>query len=402
MVRSAGAASRLARRLQLRPVTREHSASQQHHASPASLIFHARAAIQPPNLPAEDRSIQRQAFSGLLWSKQFYHYGVGLSLDGDPAFPPPPPERRRNRNAHWASHFYANEVLQMPDKFEYPWFACWDAGLQMLPTAIVDPEFAKRQLILYMREWYMHPSGALPAYEYNFDDLSPPVHAYACWRVYQITKRVSGGVADLTFLERCFHKLLLNFSFWANKKVRRRHERAHQTARVRGGALLRLLSVCARQAPAALRPPRPPSHARAPHAPTPHWHCRTRAATTCSRAASWAWTISACLTGRRSRGCPRACASSRRTPRRGWPCTAPTCCPSRWSWRRPTPATRTLRPRCAARGTVPRALLCTTTSLSVTHGGCVTTARMPAPPHTPPLSTPRSATAAPRLARAVL
>jgi len=145
---------------------------------------------------------------------------VGLSLDGDPAFPPPPPERRHNRNAHWAGHFYANEVLQMPDKFEYPWFACWDAGLQMLPTAIVDPEFAKRQLILYMREWYMHPSGALPAYEYNFDDLSPPVHAYACWRVYQITKRVSGGVADLTFLERCFHKLLLNFSFWANKKVR--------------------------------------------------------------------------------------------------------------------------------------------------------------------------------------
>lgn len=159
--------------------------------------------------------IQRQALAGLLWSKQFYYYVVPEWLQGDPAFPPPPEERLSGRNHHW-QHLYARDVLSMPDKWEYPWFAAWDAAFHMLPFAELDPDFAKDQLLLFLREWYMHPNGQMPAYEWKFNDVNPPVHAWACWRVYKIT--APAGERDREFLERCFQKLLLNFTWWVNRK----------------------------------------------------------------------------------------------------------------------------------------------------------------------------------------
>ena len=159
--------------------------------------------------------IQRQALAGLLWSKQFYYYIVPEWLQGDPAFPPPPESRKVGRNQHW-QHLYARDVLSMPDKWEYPWFAAWDAAFHMLPFAELDPDFAKEQLLLFLREWYMHPNGQIPAYEWKFSDVNPPVHAWACWRVYKITS--PAGERDHEFLERCFQKLLLNFTWWVNRK----------------------------------------------------------------------------------------------------------------------------------------------------------------------------------------
>ena len=130
----------------------------------------------------------RQAFAGLLWSKQFYHYVVRDWLDGDPAQPPPPAERRDGRNSEW-THLYNADVISMPDKWEYPWYAAWDLAFHCVPLALVDPEFAKEQLVLMLREWYMHPNGQLPAYEWAFGDVNPPVHAWAAWRVYKIEKK---------------------------------------------------------------------------------------------------------------------------------------------------------------------------------------------------------------------
>ena len=158
----------------------------------------------------------RQALGGLLWTKQFYHYDVRRWLEGDPTQPPPPPERRRGRNREW-THLYNSDVISMPDKWEYPWYAAWDLAFHCLPLALVDPDFAKEQLILFLREWYMHPNGQLPAYEWAFSDVNPPVHAWAAWRVYKIDKRLR-GTADRIFLERVFHKLLLNFTWWVNRK----------------------------------------------------------------------------------------------------------------------------------------------------------------------------------------
>ena len=172
--------------------------------------------IQPPSLSEDHRMIQRQAFAGLLWSKQFYHYSIELWLKGDPAQPAPPAVRYRGRNRDW-EHFYSLDVLSMPDKWEYPWFAAWDLAFHMLPLAILDPEWAKRQLILLTREWYMHPNGQLPAYEWEFNDVNPPVHAWAAWHVYQIEKE-SVGRGDTIFLEKIFHKLLLNFTWWVNRE----------------------------------------------------------------------------------------------------------------------------------------------------------------------------------------
>ncbi len=160
--------------------------------------------------------VQRQAFAGLLWSKQFYHYDVSVWLNGDPAFPPPPPERKEGRNHAW-THLYNADVISMPDKWEYPWYAAWDLAFHCVPLALVDPDFAKEQLILLLREWYMHPNGQLPAYEWGFDDVNPPLHAWAALRVYKIEKRVRGR-ADRDFLERVFQKLLLNFTWWVNRK----------------------------------------------------------------------------------------------------------------------------------------------------------------------------------------
>ena len=174
------------------------------------------AAIQPADLTEAERSLQRQAFAGMLWSKQYYHFSVELWLDGDPAQPEPPHTRKTGRNHNWR-HVYNNDVLSMPDKWEYPWFAAWDTAFHAVPLALVDPQFAKRQIVLLLREWYMHPNGAIPAYEWAFSDVNPPVHAWAAWQVYKIA-RAAEGRSDVNFLEGVFHKLLLNFTWWVNRK----------------------------------------------------------------------------------------------------------------------------------------------------------------------------------------
>ena len=163
----------------------------------------------------KERAVARQAYAGLLWSKQFYHYVVKEWLEGDSAMPPPPEERKNARNAEWA-HLFNRDVLSMPDKWEYPWFAAWDLAFHMIPFAKLDPDFAKHQLNLLLREWYMSPSGQIPAYEYNFSDVNPPVHAWACWRVYKMT--APRGKRDRKFLASVFQKLLLNFTWWVNRK----------------------------------------------------------------------------------------------------------------------------------------------------------------------------------------
>ena len=170
----------------------------------------------PQERSADAHNVLRQAMAGMLWSKQCYHYDVRTWLAGDPGQPAPPPERKNGRNHDW-THLYNADVLSMPDKWEYPWFAAWDLAFHTIALSLVDPDFAKEQLILLLREWYMHPNGQLPAYEWAFGDVNPPVHAWAAWRIYKIEKRVRGH-ADRSFLERVFHKLLLNFTWWVNRK----------------------------------------------------------------------------------------------------------------------------------------------------------------------------------------
>jgi hypothetical protein len=167
-------------------------------------------------LSADAQSVQRQAFAGLLWGKQSYHYEVKRWLDGDSTQPAPDLARREGRNREWPT-LYNADVVSMPDKWEYPWYAAWDLAFHCVALALIDPDFAKEQLALFLREWYMHPNGQLPAYEWNFSDVNPPVHAWAAWRVYKIAARVQGQ-ADRVFLERVFHKLLLNFTWWVNRK----------------------------------------------------------------------------------------------------------------------------------------------------------------------------------------
>ena len=174
------------------------------------------ATIIPGHLTCDARNVMRQALGGLLWSKQFYHYVVRDWLEGDPGQPPPPARRRSGRNREW-THLFNADVISMPDKWEYPWYAAWDLAFHCIPLALVDAEFAKEQLVLMLREWYMHPNGQLPAYEWALGDVNPPVHAWAAWRVYKIDKR-RHGVGDRGFLERVFHKLLLNFTWWVNRK----------------------------------------------------------------------------------------------------------------------------------------------------------------------------------------
>jgi hypothetical protein len=168
-----------------------------------------------PGVTPEQRNVMRQAYAGLLWSKQFYHYDVKTWLAGDPGQPAPPPGHSRTRNADWG-HLYNGDIISMPDKWEYPWYAAWDLAFHMIPMCRIDPDFAKQQLLLFLREWYMRPDGAIPAYEWNFSDVNPPVHAWACWRVYKITG--GRGQRDTLFLERCFQKLLVNFTWWVNRK----------------------------------------------------------------------------------------------------------------------------------------------------------------------------------------
>jgi mannosylglycerate hydrolase MGH1-like protein len=171
--------------------------------------------LLPSTLTSEERRVARQGYAGLLWSKQFYHYIAKDWLEGDPAQPPPPLSRRAGRNAEWPQ-LYNRDVISMPDKWEYPWYAAWDLAFHMIPFARIDPEFAKQQLLLFLREWYMHPNGQLPAYEFALGDVNPPVHAWACWRVYKMTG--PRGKRDRVFLQRAFHKLLLNFTWWVNRK----------------------------------------------------------------------------------------------------------------------------------------------------------------------------------------
>ena len=172
--------------------------------------------VIPEALSDDARSVMRQSFAGVLWSKQFYHYVVEQWLEGDPTTPKPPSERVRGRNSQW-KHLYNADVISMPDKWEYPWYAAWDLAFHCVPLALVDSEFAKDQLLLMLREWYMHPNGQLPAYEWAFGDVNPPVHAWATWRVYKIEKK-RRGVGDTVFLKRVFQKLLLNFTWWVNRK----------------------------------------------------------------------------------------------------------------------------------------------------------------------------------------
>ena len=168
--------------------------------------------LTPAGTSAERAAILRQALAGMLWSKQYYHFNVRRWLAGDPAGPPPPPERWQGRNSGW-QHLDNRDVISMPDKWEYPWYAAWDLAFHCVALARVDPEFAKSQLVLLCREWFMHPNGQLPAYEWSFGDVNPPVHAWAALRVHEIA-----GDADTDFLERVFHKLLLNFTWWVNRK----------------------------------------------------------------------------------------------------------------------------------------------------------------------------------------
>ena len=174
------------------------------------------AKVQPAAASEDAKNVQRQAFAGMLWSKQYYHYDVRRWLRGDSAQPDPPRSRRQGRNHEWR-HLHNEDIISMPDKWEYPWYAAWDLAFHCLPLALVDPDFAKEQLILMLREWYLHPNGQMPAYEWNFGDVNPPVHAWAAWRVYKIEQK-HWGRSDRAFLERVFHKLLLNFTWWVNRK----------------------------------------------------------------------------------------------------------------------------------------------------------------------------------------
>jgi hypothetical protein len=214
--------------------------------------------LQSSNLSADEKRVQRQAFAGMLWSKQLHYYDIEQWINGDPAGPQPPSTRRTGRNHNW-QHIHNFDIISMPDKWEFPWYACWDLAFHCLPLVTVDPEFAKRQLELMTREWYMHPNGQLPAYEWALDDVNPPVHAWAAWRVYQIEGNHSGQY-DRAWLAGIFHNLLLNFTWWVT--------------------------------------------------------ARTWTTTTSFRAGSWGLTTSACSTA--ARNCPQGDTSNRAMARPGW------------------------------------------------------------------------------------
>ncbi len=173
--------------------------------------------IQKEQTNEDARRVQRQAFAGMLWSKQFYYYDVPQWLNGDPAQPAPPAERKRGRNSNWL-HLNNDDIISMPDKWEYPWYAAWDLAFHCVTFAVIDAEFAKKQLLKLTHEWYMQPAGELPAYEWSFGDVNPPVHAWAAWRVYKIDEKNNNGKPDIAFLQTVFHKLLINFTWWVNRK----------------------------------------------------------------------------------------------------------------------------------------------------------------------------------------
>ena len=179
----------------------------------ADEFYHA---LQQDIADPEIRLVQRQAFAGLLWTKQFYYIDIPQWLNGDPLAPKPPASRLHGRNSDWP-HLNNADIISVPDKWEYPWYAAWDLAFHCVTLAHLDPHYAKNQLLLLTRDWYMHPNGQLPAYEWSFSDVNPPVHAWAAWRVYELDRDQS-GVADRAFLERVFHRLMLNFTWWVNRK----------------------------------------------------------------------------------------------------------------------------------------------------------------------------------------
>src|SRR5262247_3972643 len=172
--------------------------------------------VLPSKLSEDEKLVARQAIAGMLWSKQYYHYVITDWLEGDPSEPTPPPKRLGGRNHEW-THFFTRDVISMPDKWEFPWFASWDLGFHCITLARVDPQFAKQQILLMLREWYMHPNGQIPAYEWNFDDVNPPVLSLAAQAVFDVERQCT-GVADYAFMERVFQKMLLNFTWWVNRK----------------------------------------------------------------------------------------------------------------------------------------------------------------------------------------
>jgi hypothetical protein len=212
------------RRLRLRLTPRRYGRAADPFAGEFERVFQQRrkeadefyASVLPRGLSADARNVARQALGGLLWSKQYYHYEVRRWLDGDPTQPAPPPDRRQGRNHRW-KHLHNADVLSVPDKWEFPWYASWDLAFHCVVLAMVDWTFAKEQLRLLLREWYMHPNGQVPAYEWAFGDVNPPVHAWAAMRVFQM-ERLRTGKGDREFLETIFHKLLLNFNWWVNRK----------------------------------------------------------------------------------------------------------------------------------------------------------------------------------------
>lgn len=163
------------------------------------------------------RNIQRQAYAGMMWNKQYYYYNIREWLNGDDGRIPPPEERKKGRNKDW-QHLQNADIISMPDKWEYPWYAAWDLAFHCIPLARIDPDFAKDQLLLLLKDWYLHPNGQIPAYEWNFSDVNPPVHAWAVLRVYHIDRKMNGGEGDVAFLQRAFHKLIINFTWWINRK----------------------------------------------------------------------------------------------------------------------------------------------------------------------------------------
>ena len=175
------------------------------------------ATVIPEAADSDTKNIMRQALAGMLWTKQYYHYVIRDWLGGDPTMPKPPDSRKDGRNHAWG-HIYNADIISMPDKWEYPWYAAWDLAFHCVTLALVDCEFAKDQLVLMLREWYMHPNGQIPAYEWAFGDVNPPVHAWAAYQVYKIDRAKNGGKGDTQFLSRVFHKLLLNFTWWVNRK----------------------------------------------------------------------------------------------------------------------------------------------------------------------------------------
>jgi hypothetical protein len=175
------------------------------------------ADVQSGIKDADVRMVQRQALAGMLWSKQFYYFDIPQWLKGDPAQPAPPRERLKGRDSTWL-HLNNSDIISMPDKWEYPWYAAWDLAFHCIPLSIVDLDFAKEQLTLLTHEWYMHPNGQLPAYEWQFSDVNPPIHAWATWRVYSLEKKETHGKGDISFLKSVFHKLLINFTWWVNRK----------------------------------------------------------------------------------------------------------------------------------------------------------------------------------------